>query len=136
MQEKTPVLGICLGIQIFTRGSEEGSFPGLGWVDAETIRFRFNEPQRNLKIPHMGWNSVEIKKEDVLFNNMVQDPRFYFVHSFHIICKNPDNILTTTHYGYDFVSSLQKENIYGTQFHPEKSHKYGMKIFKNFVELS
>ncbi len=134
IKNKIPILGICLGIQMFTKGSEEGLLPGLGWIDAKTIRFSFSGNQ-NLKIPHMGWNTTSLHKENLLFSKMHPDARFYFVHSYHILCQDSNDILTTTHYGYDFVSSIQKNNIYGTQFHPEKSHKYGMKIFENFTEL-
>jgi glutamine amidotransferase len=134
IKNNIPILGICLGIQIFTKGSEEGLLPGLGWIDAITVRFSFSD-NLNLKIPHMGWNTTTLHKENLLFEEMHPDARFYFVHSYHIVCHDSTDILSTTHYGYDFVSSIQKNNIYGTQFHPEKSHKYGMKIFENFSEL-
>lgn len=134
LKNKVPILGICLGIQMLTKGSEEGILPGLGWIDAKTVRFKFNDP--TLKIPHMGWNSAQPLRDDSLFFNMYPDARFYFVHSYHIECINEADILSITHHGYDFVSSVQKGNIYGTQFHPEKSHKFGMKIFQNFAELS
>lgn len=134
IKNKIPILGICLGIQMFTKGSEEGLLPGLGWIDAITVRFSFSDNQ-NLKIPHMGWNTMTLHKENLLFAKMQSDARFYFVHSYHIVCQDSTVILSNTHYGYDFVSSIQKNNIYGTQFHPEKSHRYGMKIFENFSEL-
>lgn len=134
LKEKTPILGICLGIQLFTKKSEEGTLPGLGWIDAETIRFRFDRKQ-NLKIPHMGWNTVKILKARPLFENMYAGARFYFVHSYHLVCKNKQDAATTTGYGYDFVSSVAKGNIYGTQFHPEKSHKFGMKLLENFSKV-
>jgi len=129
-EEKTPILGICLGMQLLTQRSEEGHVEGLGWVDAETKRFSLN----GLKIPHMGWNTVEIKRENVLFKD-IENPRFYFVHSYHVCCKDENDILATTNYGYDFASALNRENIYGVQFHPEKSHKSGIKLLKNFVEV-
>ena len=133
--EKIPILGICLGMQLFTKKSEEGNLQGLGWIDAQTIRFKFDEKNNNLKIPHMGWNTVYLKKENQLFREMFAEPRFYFVHSYHVVCNNEQNILTTTHHGYEFVSSIQKDNIMGVQFHPEKSHKFGMKLLRNFAEL-
>ena len=136
IEDKTPILGICLGIQLFTERSEEGNLPGLGWIDAETIRFRFGNNQTNLKIPHMRWNIVKIKHNSSLFKDMYNDARFYFVHSYHVVCNNEQDILSTTCHGYDFVSAVQKENIIGVQFHPEKSHKFGMKILQNFTELS
>jgi len=107
---------------------------GLGLVDASTVRFKFASSS-GLRIPHMGWNSVVIRKEGPLFCDMYPNPVFYFVHSYHVVCRNAEDILSTTDYGYDFVSSLQSANIFGTQFHPEKSHKYGLKLMKNFVEL-
>lgn len=134
VEEKTPILGICLGMQLFTRKSGEGSSLGLGWIDAETIRFNFSETLGGrYRTPHMGWNSVTLVQNNQLYNNMVES-RFYFAHSYHISGINRENILTTTLYGYEFVSSFVKENIIGVQFHPEKSHKFGMKLLKNFVE--
>lgn len=134
LKEKIPVLGICLGMQLFTRKSEEGTLSGLGWIDGEAIRFRVDPVQKDLKIPHMGWDTVAMCKQSALFDDMYQEPRFYFVHSYHVACNDKNDILTKTSYGYDFVSSLQRENILGVQFHPEKSHKFGMKLLKNFVD--
>ncbi len=132
MQEKIPVLGICLGMQLLTRRSAEGKLPGLGWIDGETVKFSFPN-QRELKIPHMGWNGVSVRREDPLFCNMPDDPRFYFVHSYHVVCKDARDVAATTQYGYDFTSAVAKGNMYGVQFHPEKSHKFGMKLLENFV---
>ena len=132
IKNKTPVLGICLGTQLITKRSEEGTLPGLGWINAETIRFRFEG--NSLKIPHMGWNTIEICKNDSLFKDLNKDARFYFVHSYHLVCKNEKDVLAKTDYGYDFVSMVKKGNIMGVQFHPEKSHKFGMQILKNFAE--
>ncbi|MHA2022717.1 MAG: imidazole glycerol phosphate synthase subunit HisH [Candidatus Thorarchaeota archaeon] len=134
IEEKVPILGICLGMQLLTSGSEEGVLAGLNWVESDTIRFQFNNEQ-NLRIPHMGWNTVQIEQNSCLFDGMYEEPRFYFVHSYYVKCGNVDNILTTTNYGIDFTSSVVHDNIYGVQFHPEKSHKFGMKILKNFAEL-
>ena len=131
--EKIPTLGICLGMQLLTRSSEEGKLPGLKWIDAETIKFSFNN--HSLKIPHMGWNTVNIKKESRFINDLPDEPRFYFVHSYYVHCNNTADVLTTTHYGIDFHSIIQHENIYGAQFHPEKSHKFGMKILENFARI-
>lgn len=133
--DKVPVLGVCLGMQLLTKKSEEGVLPGLGWIDAETKRFKFSNDNTELRIPHMGWNTININGEGKLFTNMYEDASFYFVHSYHLVCNNASDIVTTTNYGYDFASSIQHENIMATQFHPEKSHKYGLKIIKNFVEL-
>lgn len=131
---KTPILGVCLGMQLFTSNSEEGNLPGLGWIDAKTIRFKFDNSHSNLKIPHMGWNLIKAKKESNLFSDMYKDARFYFVHSYHVLCNNEEDVLSTTIYGYEFASSVEKGNIVGVQFHPEKSHKFGIKLFKNFVD--
>lgn len=133
IREKTPILGICLGMQLLTKSSEEGILPGLGWINARTIRFKFDD--KNLKIPHMGWNTVHLSKKNSLFKEMLDEPRFYFVHSYHVVCNDEQDILAKTYYGYEFLSALQKDNIMGVQFHPEKSHKFGMKLLKNFVEL-
>ncbi len=134
---KTPVLGICLGMQLLTRKSEEGRLPGLGWLDAETVRFRFSNGFSGMRIPHMGWNTIRVERPNPLLAGleagMGGEPRFYFVHSYHLTCNQREDCLAVTPYGYDFASIVQRENIYGTQFHPEKSHRYGMKILENFV---
>ena len=133
---KVPILGICLGMQLFTKGSEEGILPGLGWIDAETVRFRFEGELTNLKIPHMGWNTIEVRQPGSILDDINEEPRFYFVHSYHVQCVNQANILATTRYGIPFHSAIIRGNIIGTQFHPEKSHKYGMKVLQNFVNIS
>lgn len=134
LTDKIPILGVCLGMQLLTKRSDEGQLPGLGWIDAETHRFKFQDENANLKIPHMGWNQISIKKENQLFFDLQDVNRFYFVHSYHVVCADADNILAQTHYGFDFTSSIIKNNIMGVQFHPEKSHKFGMQLLKNFVE--
>ena len=134
VREKIPILGICLGMQLFTKKSEEGFVDGLGWIDAETIRFRFHDNRNGLKIPHMGWNTITIKNHHPLLRDLGDQSRFYFVHSYHVRCENPENIVALTEYGYPFPSVISRENIIGVQFHPERSHKFGMKILKNFLE--
>lgn len=131
-----PVLGVCLGMQLLTRRSEEGVRPGLGWIPGETIRFRMGDDHAGLKIPHMGWNTISVRRVGAIFAGLERGSRFYFVHSYHVVCDDPEDILTTTFYGYDFVSSAQRRNVLGTQFHPEKSHKFGMKLLRNFVEMA
>lgn len=135
MEKRTPVLGICLGMQLLSRRSEEGILPGLGWIDAETIRFAFTE-DTNLKVPHMGWNTVDAKDHSALFMDMEDmEKKFYFVHSYHVVCRNPEDVAATTLYGIPFTSAICHGNICATQFHPEKSHKYGMQVFRNFMEM-
>ena len=135
LEDKTPIMGICLGMQLLTNGSAEGKNDGLGFVDAYASKFNFDENIDKLPIPHMGWNKTNLEKESKLYkDNDSKNRRFYFVHSYAVHCKNKNDILTTTYYGYEFVSSFEKNNIIGCQFHPEKSHKFGMKLFKNFVE--
>ncbi len=131
-----PILGICLGMQLFTKGSEEGRLPGLGWIDAETVRFCFEGEQSRLRIPHMGWNTIEVRRRGSILDALYEEPRFYFVHSYHVRCSDQGNVLATTRYGISFHSAVIKENIIGMQFHPEKSHKYGMQVLKNFAEMS
>lgn len=133
--DKTPILGLCLGMQLFTKRSEEGQLPGLGWLEAKTVRFKFDQERAHLKIPHMGWNTIKICQSHPIFSDLHDKPRFYFVHSYHVICEGADTVLAQTNYGYTFTSVVIRDNILGVQFHPEKSHKFGMKLFRNFVEL-
>jgi len=134
LEEKIPVLGICLGMQLLTNSSEEGVLPGLGWIPAETLKFKF-EKEQNLKIPHMGWNLVEKNKDSKLTEDFIDETRFYFVHSYYVKCQNDSNSILKTTYGLTFDSAIQNENIYGAQFHPEKSHKFGMNLLKNFSKI-
>ena len=129
-----PLLGICLGMQLLARSSEEGTEVGLGWVDARVVRFRPLVTD-GLKVPHMGWNLVELRRASALFADMYPEPRFYFVHSYHCVCEDPGDVLATSAYGSQFVAALQHGNVYGVQFHPEKSHKFGMRILENFARL-
>jgi len=134
LENETPILGICLGMQLLTKSSEEGDSPGLGWIDAQTVRFSFGNGESLLKIPHMGWNTIQLSSPSRLFDGFGADARFYFVHSFHVVCKNEGDVPARTVHGYEFASAFRRGNIFGTQFHPEKSHKFGIKLLKNFVE--
>jgi glutamine amidotransferase len=132
--QQKPILGICLGAQLITQHSEEGDVDGLGWVDATTIKFD-NTKLNKLKVPHMGWRNINIIDNNALLNNLPAEPRFYFVHSYHFNFSQPQEISATAIYGYEFACSFKKNNIYGTQFHPEKSHKFGMKVLENFSKI-
>lgn len=133
LEDGIPVLGICLGMQLLCKNSEEGSLDGLGFIDASVKRFSFSQ-ENGLKIPHMGWNLIKPEKASTLLEHNGQDARFYFVHSYHAVCNNPQDVLTSTNHGYRFTSSFERNNIIGVQFHPEKSHRFGMQLLKNFVE--
>jgi len=134
LEEKTPIFGICLGTQLFCNHSEEGDVQGLGWIDAEVVKFKISDKLR-FKVPNIGWNSVTIKKSTSISNGIDQNDFFYFVHSYHLVSNNPDNIWMTSKYEQEFVSAVHIDNIYGTQFHPEKSHDVGNKMLKQFAEL-
>lgn len=133
LEQKAPVIGICLGAQMLTKGSEEGTEPGLGWINAECRRFDQARMNEKLPVPHMGWADVTAKKNSALLTDVPAEPRYYFTHSYHIVCSDPSDELLTAHYGYDFTAAVQHDNIVGTQFHPEKSHKFGMHLLANFV---
>ncbi len=130
---KIPILGICLGMQLLSQCSEEGQLSGLGWLDAETIRFRFDGTHDSLKVPHMGWNTVHTRSSHPLLSGLEENNRFYFVHSYHMRCIPESAVLGETEYGGLFTSVVACENIVGVQFHPEKSHKFGMRLLQNFV---
>ena len=132
--DKIPILGICLGMQLMTNSSEEGKLPGLGWIDAETINFK-NKIPKKLKIPHMGWNTCSIVQKNELVKNYEDEIKFYFVHSYYVKVYNEKNSLMKTNYDLEFDSAIVKNNLFGAQFHPEKSHKFGMNLFKNFAKI-
>jgi imidazole glycerol-phosphate synthase subunit HisH len=131
LKDKKLTLGLCLGAQLMTQQSEEDNAQGLGWVQGKTIKF---DDQKVNVIPHMGWSDVEFVKNSALTNNL-QEPRFYFTHSYHFLISNEKDVLGYSEYGYKFACAFQVENITGFQFHPEKSHKFGMKLFENFIGL-
>lgn len=134
LEEKRPILGICLGAQLMTARSEEGDVEGLGWVDADTIRFR-EAGLNGLKVPHMGWREIVLADGNPLWSNLPPEPRFYFVHSYHFQFRQASEVSATAVYGYEFACAFRKANIFGTQFHPEKSHKFGMRVLENFCAI-
>lgn len=130
--DKIPFLGICLGMQLMTRGSEEApGVKGLGIIEADTLKFSFKD--NSLKIPHVGWNNIILTKENPIYSNINLEKPVYFTHSYYVVCDNDSDIAAKTDYGLEFCSSIRKENIFGAQFHPEKSHKNGFKIVENFA---
>ena len=134
MEEKIPLLGICVGLQMLMGTSEEGTEQGLGWISGRTVKFK-KEELGDLKIPHMGWTDVTLSKPSPLTEHLDDQPRFYFVHSFYVQTESEEDELLKANYGFDFTAAVSRDNIFGVQFHPEKSHKYGMKILENFSRL-
>jgi glutamine amidotransferase len=135
INDKMPILGICLGVQLFTRGSEEGVLPGLGWIAADTVAFDRTQLKANERVPHMGWTDTVFNRESRIFNGVELTPRYYYVHSFHLRCDLVEDELCHANHGYFFPSGVEKDNIIGVQFHPEKSHHFGMAVLQNFIEL-
>lgn len=135
LERQVPILGICLGMQLMCKSSEEGQEAGLGWIDAEVLRFDFEGEAAGLKVPHMGWNAVSTLRGDALVSDEQVERRFYFVHSYYVECTNQQDVLLQCKYGKEFVAGFHRENIWGVQFHPEKSHKFGMELFKRFLEV-
>ena len=135
LKEKIPFLGICLGMHLLFERSEEGKLPGLGWIMGNVVRFNFSgmQPNERFNIPHMGWNVVKPKMYKNLFLGLENEARFYFIHSYHVNCSNASDVLATANYGYDFTCSVHHDNIWGLQFHPEKSHRFGFQLFKNLL---
>jgi glutamine amidotransferase len=133
-EKKLPILGICVGMQIFAESSDEGRLAGLGWIPGEVKSFKsLNKP--NLILPHMGWNDVYPSTDKGLFNDLTHNTQFYFLHSYYYRCSNPESISAVTTYGEKFTCAVNSQNVYGVQFHPEKSHKFGMQLLKNFAEI-
>lgn len=136
VHRRVPTLGICLGMQLMTHGSEEGKCVGLSWVKADTRRFRFDGSEGpRLKVPHMGWNTVSARRATALLETKAK-ARFYFVHSYYVCCKDECDVLATTPYGHEFTSMFSVENIVGVQFHPEKSHQFGLALFQNWLKTT
>jgi glutamine amidotransferase len=138
LEKQTPILGLCLGMQLFTHSSEEGEAQGLGWIDAQVVRFRFpteqQENMRRLKVPHMGWNNIRLCQPLYLFDELEDEARYYFVHSYYVECNDPADVAAHTLYRSEFASALAHGPIMGVQFHPEKSLRWGMQILKRYAE--
>jgi glutamine amidotransferase len=133
MNDGVPILGICLGMQLFSRRSDEGDVPGLGWLDADAVSFDRSRLQQHHRVPHMGWSEIDVTRPSRLFDE-APERRFYFVHSYHVACHDQSDVLAWSTHGYPFVAAVERNNIVGVQFHPEKSHRYGMALLRNFAE--
>ena len=134
LDRKVPTLGVCLGMQLMARTSEEGAQAGLGWLDAEVRRFAF-EPGVRLPVPHMGWSELSLTRPSPLLATDGEPLRFYFSHAYHLVCHDQGDVAATAKYGYPFAAAVHRGNILGTQFHPEKSHVFGMDVYRRFMAL-
>ena len=134
-EHRKPVMGICVGMQMLMEGSDEGERAGLGWLPGRVRHFSASPASEGLPLPHMGWNDVEPKSEEPLFTGLGEDARFYFLHSYYVECGRPADIAATAHYGFDFGCSVHHDNVFGVQFHPEKSHHFGAAVLRNFAKL-
>ena len=135
LDNKLPVIGICAGMQMLAKSSEEGVLAGLGWIDGAVKRFDASVLKSKTRLPHMGWNTIRPDNDNPLLLNLSNESRFYFLHSYYFQCNNPHDAIATTEYGIQFASAVNSRNIYGVQFHPEKSHQWGIQLLKNFAEL-
>lgn len=135
LEKKIPVVGICVGMQMLAKSSEEGNMPGLGWIDGDVKIFDASKIIYKTRLPHMGWNTFMTVKENPLMSGFNDESRFYFLHSYYFSCNNPADVISTTEYGITYASVVNHENIYGIQFHPEKSHSNGIHLLHNFVKL-
>lgn len=133
--KKVPVIGICVGMQMLGKRSDEGKLEGLGWIDADIIKFDENLIKQKPQLPHMGWNDVHPIGNNLLFQELETNSIFYFLHSYYFLCKNPQDVIAKSEYGLEFTCAVNHENIFGVQFHPEKSHQYGIRLLKNFANL-
>lgn len=135
LQQKVPVLGICVGMQMLASGSEEGELPGLNWIPGRVVAFASTPQSADLPLPHMGWNDVQLRAPSSLFTGFDPQPRFYFLHSYYFACAHREHVVATASYGVDFDCVISNGNIHGVQCHPEKSHRFGRQLLKNFAEL-
>ncbi len=135
LEKKKLVMGICVGMQLLSEGSEEGDLEGFGWIKGYVRKFDPKTLSKKPHLPHLGWNTVEIKKQTPIFNDIIHDKGFYFLHSYYFECKNENNVIGTTDYGITYASAVNHDNVFGMQFHPEKSHQNGLTIFSNFSKI-
>ncbi len=135
LDNKLPVVGICVGMQMLAKSSDEGKLPGLGWIDGTVKLFDTSAIPYRTRLPHMGWNSIQPVKKNGLLNGINGDDRFYFLHSYYFVCKREEDVISTTEYGIRYASAVNCNNIYGIQFHPEKSHSNGIRVLNNFASL-
>lgn len=133
--KKVPVLGVCVGMQMLANKSDEGLSPGLGWIDADVRKFDVSKIKYKTNLPHMGWNDINIVGNNSLFIGLKENPKFYFLHSYYFHCNNEADIIATSDYGVEFTCAANHENIFGVQFHPEKSHQFGVQLLTNFTKL-
>ncbi len=135
LEDKLPVIGICVGMQILAKSSEEGVLPGLGYIDGVVKKFNTSQFQQKTHLPHMGWNDIKPQSGHELFKDLDPIPLYYFLHSYYFECNQSQDAIALANYGLEFVCAVNHENVYGVQFHPEKSHHYGVQLLKNFAEL-
>ena len=135
LEQQVPIIGICVGMQILANSSDEGVLPGLGWIEGTVKKFDTSVLNSKTQLPHMGWNTIQPSTNNTLLNNINDDSQFYFLHSYYFLCNSNNHTIATTEYGVQYASAVNKKNIYGVQFHPEKSHQWGIQLLKNFAEL-
>jgi glutamine amidotransferase len=133
LRARVPILGVCVGMQILARRSDEGQLPGLGWIEGEVRGFKFADAMQDIALPHMGWNDARPLSAGKLFAELQSEARFYFLHSYYMQCDRPSDVLAVCRYGIDFSCAVKSSNIYGVQFHPEKSHRFGLQLLGNFA---
>jgi glutamine amidotransferase len=135
VKRRIPVLGVCVGMQMLASSSEEGRRPGLGWIDGEVKRFRPSGPKDSMRVPHMGWNGIRLVRENALLSGLDRDALFYFLHSYYYVSHRPEDVIAVSDYDGEFACAVNSGNVYGVQFHPEKSHSWGIRLLQNFAGI-